>query len=189
MKTKLSNQLQSKELAVVALAKMGNHLAFEELVLNYQSWLRNLFRRLSDNNELADDLTQQVFLQAWKGIKKLESNRAFGGWLKRLAVNTWLQHIRRNDPLSLLDDSPDKEMEQLVSSSREAVSENLDLDNALALLQPQVRLCIILSYNEGMSHAMITELTQIPLGTVKSHINRGTRRLRELLVAYKEPST
>jgi RNA polymerase sigma-70 factor (ECF subfamily) len=51
-------------------------------------------------------------------------------------------------------------------------------------LAPAVRLCIVLSYHEGMSHGEIAATTQLPLGTVKSHIARGTARLRELLAAY-----
>lgn len=186
MQPKISNFAKAKEPIVVTLAKAGNHPAFEELVIRYQSWLRNLLRRLSNDSVLADDLTQQAFLQAWKEINKLESNKAFGAWLKSLAVNIWLQHVRRNDPLALLDDSPDGELEPLVAPQRESVSKGLDLDYALAQLQPQVRLCVTLSYNEGMSHKEISELIQSPLGTVKSHINRGSQKLRALLSAYKE---
>jgi DNA-directed RNA polymerase specialized sigma24 family protein len=51
-------------------------------------------------------------------------------------------------------------------------------------LSPSVRLCVVLAYHEGMSHGEIASLTQIPLGTVKSHIARGAARLRELLAAY-----
>lgn len=185
MQTKGLNLTKASEHGVVALAKTGSHPAFEELVIRYQSWLRNLLRRLSNDPVLADDLTQQVFLQAWQSIKKLESNQAFGGWLKRLAVNTWLQHVRRNDPLTFLNDNTEGELEALLPPHKESVGKSLDLDYALALLQPQVRLCVTLSYHEGMSHASITELTQIPLGTVKSHINRGVQKLRELLIAYR----
>ena len=65
-----------------------------------------------------------------------------------------------------------------------ALSRQLDLDAALARLPPDVRLCMVLAYNEGMSHAEINQMTSIPLGTVKSHITRGSARLRELLQAY-----
>jgi RNA polymerase sigma-70 factor, ECF subfamily len=54
----------------------------------------------------------------------------------------------------------------------------IDLNRALASLSAPVRLCIVLSYSEGMTHSEIAELTELPLGTVKSHINRGLERLR-----------
>ena len=63
----------------------------------------------------------------------------------------------------------------------------MDLDRAMATLSGTVSLCIVLSYHERLSHQEITELTGIPIGTVKSHIRRGSARLRELLSAYDEP--
>jgi RNA polymerase sigma-70 factor (ECF subfamily) len=64
----------------------------------------------------------------------------------------------------------------------------LDLDRALVKLQNPVRLCVVLSYHEGMSHGEIAKLTRIPLGTVKSHIRNGAHQLQELLSAYDNPS-
>jgi len=71
-----------------------------------------------------------------------------------------------------------------IGSYRETTAERLDLDAALALLQPEVRLCVVLAYNDGLSHSEIVELTRLPLGTVKSHIARGAARLRQSLAAY-----
>src|SRR5215831_9167567 len=82
------------ERAVVALALCGDNAAFSELVRRRQSWLRNLLRRLCRNGALADDLAQQVFLQAWRSLRQLRSSEAFGAWLRRLAVNSWLMHVR-----------------------------------------------------------------------------------------------
>jgi RNA polymerase sigma-70 factor (ECF subfamily) len=64
----------------------------------------------------------------------------------------------------------------------------MDLDRALASLSDTVRLCIILSYHERMTHGEIAEFAGLPLGTVKSHIRRGTERLRQQLSAYKNTS-
>ena len=62
----------------------------------------------------------------------------------------------------------------------------VDLDRALATLSGQVRLCVVLSYHDGMTHAEIAGLIDLPLGTVKSHIRRGTQRLQQILSAYNE---
>src|SRR5262249_46484722 len=85
---------QAEERAVIALAVGGDDVAFSELVRRRQSWLRNLLRRLCRDGALADDLAQQVFLQAWRSLRTLRSVEAFGGWLRRLAVNSWLAHVR-----------------------------------------------------------------------------------------------
>jgi RNA polymerase sigma factor (sigma-70 family) len=65
------------------------------------------------------------------------------------------------------------------------LSEKIDLDSALATLPPNVRVCVVLAYSEGMSHGEISATTAIPLGTVKSHVTRGSARLRELLHSYQ----
>lgn len=174
------------EETLVGLAKAGSHEAFESLVKLRQSWLRNFLRRLTNDRNLADDLSQQVLLSAWKGIRTLRSNKAFHSWLKRLAVNAWLKHVRRDQPLDSVASSPEGALDRLAHAKAEPIAEAIDLDRALATLDARVRLCIVLSFGEGMSHGMIAELTGFPLGTVKSHINRGTRDLRKVLAAYEE---
>ncbi len=119
-------------------------------------------------------------MQAWRSIDTLRSPAAFAGWLRRLAVNVWLQRARleRKRPGTTdLADAPDQ-------SASTTISEQLDLDSALATLPPEARLCITLAYAERMSHSEISEAAGIPLGTVKSHISRGAARLRQLLGAY-----
>jgi RNA polymerase sigma factor (sigma-70 family) len=168
------------ELSVVICAMAGDDDAYGELVRRRQNSIRQLFRRLCRDWALADDLAQQTFLQAWRTIGTLKSPAAFSGWLRRLAINTWLQRIRAEKPListTDLDELPDE-------AEPPTLNEQLDLDGALATLPPDVRLCITLAYAERMSHREICEAIGLPLGTVKSHITRGAARLRGLLGAY-----
>lgn len=138
-------------------------------------------RRFSGDMTVADDLAQQAFLQAWRNIRQVQQPGRFGAWLKRVAINTWLQHLRKNDPLRHAD-----EYEETDATQQDAGGVALDLDRALSTLADPVRLCIVLSYHEGMNHREISEITGLPLGTVKSHIRRGTKRLQQLLSAYEE---
>jgi RNA polymerase sigma-70 factor (ECF subfamily) len=172
---------QAAEAAVVALAMSGDVAAFCELVRRRQSWLRNLLRRLCRDPALADDLAQQVFLQAWRSLPGLRSVAAFGAWLRRLALNAWLAHLRAAPPATITLDAED-----LASAAVTLPGpERLDLDRALARLAPDERLCVVLAYSEGMSHGEISAATELPLGTVKSHVRRGAERLRALLHAYQ----
>jgi RNA polymerase sigma factor (sigma-70 family) len=172
---------QVAEATVVALAMSGDAAAFCELVRRRQSGLRNLLRRLSRDATLADDLAQQTFLKAWRALPQLRSVGAFGAWLRRLAVNTWLEHVRAAPPPGVAIDA-----EELAAAPGSVPSPDaqLDLDRALAQLAPQERLCVVLAYSEGMSHGEISSATALPLGTVKSHVRRGSERLRALLSAY-----
>jgi len=167
--------------AIVGLARTGDRNAFAELVRRRQSWIRNLMRRCARDTVLADDLAQQVFLKAWRDIHQLRQPHQFGAWLKRLAINVWLGHSRSRDVLQGADEDTD-----IHAAHRESSSLALDLDQALAILSAPARLCVILSHYEGMTHDEIAEHTSLPLGTVKSHIRRGTQQLKEYLSAYRE---
>lgn len=164
---------------VVGLARTGDHDAFADLVRRRQSWIRNLMRRFCGNSELADDLAQKVFLQAWQKLSSLQHPDKFGSWLKRLAINVWLQHARKHDALNDAD-----ELEGIHSVKVQSAGMRLDLDQALSTLPGPVRFCIVLSYQEGMTHKEIAAHSKIPLGTVKSHIRRGTQKLQAQLAAY-----
>lgn len=165
----------------MSLSQSGDRDAFAELVKRREVWIRNLMRRCCGNSALADDLSQQVFMQAWRSVRQLEKASRFGPWLKRTAINTWLQHLRRNDPLHNADEHEDSD-----SVSKQTTSIAMDLDRALATLTDDVRLCIVLSYHERMTHTEIAETTGIALGTIKSHIRRGTKKLQQELAAYDQ---
>ncbi len=172
---------EAAEAVVVALAMGGDRGAFSELVWRRQSWLRNLLRRLCRDPALADDLAQQVFLKAWRSLPQLKAPGAFGGWLRRLAINTWLAEVRARDPA----ESAHEPEELPATAVFLPAAEQLDLDRALARLSYAERLCVVLAYSEGMSHGEISTVTALPLGTVKSHVRRGAERLRTLLDAYQ----
>lgn len=170
---------EGPEALIVSMAANGDRLAFEELVRRRQSWIRNLMRRCCHDRVLADDLSQQVFMQAWRKIRKLREPDRFGAWLKRLAINEWLQHRRKSDALRGAGSE-----EQITAAREDKTSIAMDLDNALATLPRDVSLCIVLSYRERMTHPEIAEIANMQLGTVKSHIRRGSEKLRQLLSAY-----
>lgn len=172
----------ASESTVAALAINGDHAAYGELVRRRQDTVRNLLRRLSRNAALADDLAQQTFIRGWKSISSLKSSAAFGAWLRKLAVNIWLQHLR-----SSKIEVPLEEDARSTQGAAPATAQRMDLDAALGTLAPETRLCVVLAYSEGMSHAEISAGTAIPIGTVKSHISRGSARLREFLKAYGDP--
>lgn len=174
---------RSPEALVVSLARKNDRRAFEELVKRRHAWIRSLMQRFCGDPALADDLAQQAFLQAWRSLPRLRRSDRFAAWLKRIAVNTWLQYARRNDPLKNA-----AKADVIGGSSESPVAVGMDLDRALATLEDSARVCIVLAYHERMTHDEIALATGIPLGTVKSHIRRGTARLQEALSAYQGES-
>jgi len=167
------------ESTLILAAQARDRDAFAELVRRRQGWLRALLRKLSGDAQMADDLAQETFLRAWQRLGKLHEPRAFGAWLRRLAVNHFIDTRR----LKQADFADAKTLDGLASaetSPSEAVQSEHDLEHVLTALSTAERLCIVLNLGEGMSHAEIEQLTGLSLGTVKSHILRGTTKLRRL---------
>ena len=164
---------------VVTLAMRGDDGAFNELVRRRQKRVRDLLRRLCGNHALADDLAQKTFVQAWRGIGALRDAGAFGGWLKRVAVNAWLAEARRV-PAPIDDDEEALLAAADRAPSPERSAAGIDLERALARLRPDERVCVVLAHGEGLTHAEIAEATRLPLGTVKSHVLRGSEKLKRL---------
>jgi RNA polymerase sigma factor (sigma-70 family) len=164
---------------LIALARRGDDAAFGELVRRRQGSIRGLLRRWCGESQLADDLAQETFVRAWKHLRRLESVGAFGGWLRQIALNVWLDHARkRRIPMDELRDGDDGR-EHVPADTGAAI----DLERALAALRPPERICVVLCFGEGMSHGEVARATGFPLGTVKSHLARGTAKLRALLEA------
>jgi RNA polymerase sigma-70 factor (ECF subfamily) len=166
------------ERALVILARSGDDTAFGELVRRRQGTVRGLLRRLTGDAALGDDLAQDAFVRAWQTLGQLREPHAFGSWMRQLAVNVWLQHARRaRVPLDFV---PGDELEAAGEADPAgALGCRLDVDGALSRLRAPERLCVILAYGEGMSHGEIAQTTQLPLGTVKSHLSRGLTKLRQ----------
>lgn len=174
---------QAPDPLVIALACAGDRSAFAEVMRRRQARVRKFMYHLCRQPALGDDLAQQVFLTAWRSLSQLRAAAAFDGWLKRIMVSTWLEELRRGkvQTTSAIDPAD-------VAVQHDTTAERMDLDTALATLQPEVRLCVVLAYSEGLSHPEIVALTGMPLGTVKSHISRGAARLREVLSDYGDRS-
>lgn len=165
----------SAEAVLVALAAGGSVEAFEELVRRREPRLRQFLRRVCADAALADDLAQQAFLQAWMQLANLREPAAFGPWLRQLALNFALQQLRRRHDRLEPDAGVDVPAEDADPASM------MDLERALARLRPDERVCVVLCHAEGMSHGEIATHTGWPLGTVKSHVTRGSARLRAWL--------
>ena len=181
----MASRLAAAEIAaaadplVIALACAGDDGAFAEIVRRRQGRVRKFMYHLCRENSLGDDLAQQVFLTAWRSLRQLRSTEAFDAWLKRIMINTWIGELRRRKLKYAREPAPGD-----FGSSEDGTAERLDLDAALATLPDEMRLCVVLAYNDGMSHSEIADTTGLPLGTVKSNVSRGAARLREKLSGY-----
>ena len=173
---------QAAEATLIVAAQARNQAAFSELVRRRQGWARALLRKMCSNAAEADDLAQEAFIKAWERIRDLETPAAFPGWFRRVAVTTFLMAKRRQKAtFEVIDDASPIADEQ--STPEAAAGARIDLERALARLSDAERLCVTLNHGEGLSHGEIVDMTGLPLGTVKSHVLRGTEKLRRMLEA------
>ena len=178
----LINLAQAGEAALIVAAQARDQAAFGELVKRRQGWARALLRRMCSNAAEADDLAQEAFIKAWERLRDLETPAAFPGWFRRIAVTTFLMAKRRQRAVfEEIDDASPVASED--STPEAAAGAKIDLERALARLSDAERLCVTLNHGEGLSHSEIVEMTGLPLGTVKSHVLRGTEKLRRMLEA------
>lgn len=169
---------EGDSLAVVVTAcQNGDRAAQRQL---YDSCHQSVFRLAVRMVGLQDaaDVTQQVFLQAFRSIGQFNGRSRFETWLYRLAVNESLQHLRRNRRWRHheLDREPMDETQHGDDAERREL-----LEQALARLDPELRSIFLLREVEQLSYHEIAEALEVPEGTVGSRLNRARRELRRHL--------
>ena len=184
------------ETTAIYKAQQGDLAAFNQLVMAYQGTAYNVAYRVMGNSETAADACQDAFLKAYKSIKQYEGG-SFKSWLFRIVTNTCYDHLRykkRRPATSLEDmtDNPDEHNTHLVSDIEAPEDRVLrgELNDLIQLginqLPEDQRLVLVLSDVQGMAYKEIAEIIDQPLGTVKSRLSRGRRRLRDFLLEQKE---
>lgn len=154
--------------------------AFSELVRMHQSKLRGFLRRMTRGNcALADDLAQDSFLEAWRKIAQYRGDGSFFAWLASIAYSRYLMEVRKRK-LESLENGEDHAVE--TENIRHA---RLDLDRAMARLSPPQRAALTACYTFGYSNEEAAKMLSIPLGTLKSHVQRGREKLQVLLQGWE----
>jgi RNA polymerase sigma-70 factor (ECF subfamily) len=167
------------ELPLVLRAGRGDRVAFAELVRRHQGKVRALLLRLCGDRSLADDLAQEVFLRAYRGLLGFEGRSSFGTWVYRISYNVYLNHRTRTRSYAALPEDYDARAaapDDALSAPRADLRR--DLQAAIGELPERYRAVIVLYYLQEVSYPEIAEILELPLGTVKTHLHRAKRMLR-----------
>lgn len=172
--------------------KKGDHEAYEEVVAFYQNKVFQIcYRMLGDRHE-AEDIAQEAFIRAFMNIDSYDEKRKFSTWLYRIATNLSIDRLRKKKPDYYLD-AEVKGTEGLNMYSRLAAEqalpeeevESLELQSyiqrEIMMLPPKYRSVIALRYLDEMPLNEISDILEIPVGTVKTRIHRGREALRKRL--------
>lgn len=167
---------------LVAAAQAGSHAAFAALVRRHESRVRGLLFRLCRDPALTEDLAQEVFLRAYRGLARFEARARLSTWLHRIAVNLVLNHRARVPAVAVLPAGVELAIAapEDAHSPRRAVLRR-DLSAAIERLSPAYRSVVELHYAGELGYLEIAHALEMPLGTVKTHLRRAKAQLRGLL--------
>lgn len=187
-------ELSDEEL--VALCRKKDHEAFAELVDRYKNGVHWLVKRMVGDSD-HEDLTQDVFLRAYRALPRFRGDSTFKTWIFKIARNLCLSELRkagrRGQHLSLEDEGEERIQELLPESQSgiERSMERRDLSHRVRQLVDELPLhyktVLTLFYLNRVRYEEIAEIMDIPMGTVKTHLHRARMRLRDLAVTRLEP--
>lgn len=172
------------ERALIERCRTGDDTAFSELVERYKHLVYGLVYRLTADRSQVDDIAQEVFLKIHRGLPYFRGDARLSTWIYRIVQNVCFEARPRRAPDFSLDVPPEARPVREPGQPDGAFAElelRDRLDKAIAQLPDQYRLLIAAHYLEGVQYEALAEAMNIPLGTVKTHLYRAKRRLRELL--------
>ncbi len=183
---------QPSDAEVIQRCRRGEVEPFSLLVERYQDRVYNLAYRLLGNPDDALDAAQDTFVRAYVALSRFETDRPFAPWLFRIVTNTCYGMLRKRRPEVSFE-----AIEELEPSSGSAAAggsaegdpeqwvlrsiQDEEIQRAVLALSEPSRTVVLLRYMEGLSYEAIAAALEMPIGTVKTHLHRARRRLREVL--------
>lgn len=161
------------------------------LVNAYSKRVFNLAYQFAGSYEEAEDLTQEIFFKLYNSINKYDFQRNFSAWLLTLARNHLIDQYRKtkwekksrdefNEHILTADPSVGPEESAVAHENKKIVWEGFNR------LSPEIRIAVILRDIQGKKYEEIAEIMDLPLGTIKSRVNRGRLQLAKILKEKKE---
>lgn len=174
---------------LLQLSCAGDQRAFELLVERHGPWLLHLIGRMVRDDQLAQDILQQVWLQLYRSLSTLRIQNTLPGWLARVAHNRCLDELRRKRLLTFSDlagEEDEEALSLLMLPDPAPLPEELlewqeiqeTLEAAIGALPPRVRTVVLLRLRAQFSYAEIEQALGIPIATAKTTFFRAKRQLR-----------
>lgn len=159
----------------------GEQEAFATLVRRYQGRILRLGWGFFRNTDEAEDFTQEVFLKAYSALGSFRRASSFSTWLTRIAYNTGINARKRKGRYESLDAEPE-DARNISPEDSLLLSESVsELKKAMAELPERYALCLELYFREGMKYEEISQVSGMPVNTIKSHVFRAKQSLRQAL--------
>jgi len=170
----------------------GDGEAFRELVSRYSQIVYNISLRMVRDRELAEDLTQEVFVKVYKALPRFRKRSKLSTWLYRIAYNTSMTEMEKARYRYEMDDIEDVRLQGKLDSARDFDNNILDrlerkelasmVESLIEKLKPEQRMVLTLHYAGEKSYKEISEIMGLPMGTVKTLLFRAKACLRAMLI-------
>ena len=200
-KSKHTPEEEDQIIKLVNKSIKGDNDAFGELIRRYENFVYNIVYHAIGNRDDAFDVSQEVFIKAFRALKNFRGDCKFSTWMYKIAVNASKDYIReksKRNTVSLSDWTDDDSGDEATVSIKppEIVEDSIDarpedayernerrelVREAIASLSEDHKSIIILRDIEGYSYEDIAEMLNLEIGTVKSRLNRARNGIREYL--------
>ncbi|MBN2005383.1 MAG: sigma-70 family RNA polymerase sigma factor [Anaerolineae bacterium] len=167
---------------LILRAQAGDRDAFAGLFAQYKNLVYKTAYLLLDNHDEAEDALQEIFVRVYRSLAGFDPHKgAFSTWLYRITFNYCLNERRRRriPPVSLDEISPGLAGTSPHEFPGERLAEKQAMEQAIQTLSDRQRAVVILRYYWELSYAEISEILEIPLGTVKSRLDLALKTLRK----------
>ena len=165
---------QVDEDALVERARRNDMRAYEELYRIHSGRIYGLCFRLCHDREIAEDLSQEAFVLAWRKLDSFRGESAFGSWLYRISTNVVLSYLRKQKVIITSLDQETYEQAEISSPPEEQLS----LEAAISKLPEGARVVFVLYSIEGYSHKEISDTLKIAIGSSKAQLHRARQLLQ-----------
>ena len=170
----------------------GNRNSYSQLVTRYRDKIISFLYRYMHDMDSAEDLAQEAFFKVYLKKDSYKETYKFSTWLFTIAANlakTELRKLKRRKTFSISDINEDGTSDNIFIDGEDNIQKKSDneskiLQKALSELDHDYKIIIIFREIQELSYDVISKILQLPLGTVKSRINRGKLKLREILINY-----
>lgn len=169
-----------EEARAIELVRAGEVDAFADVVKIYQAPIIRYLYRLTGNYDLARDLAQDTFVQAYQGILKTDAELSFKAWLYRIATNNAYQHHRRRKLIQFIPFVPGKHDRPMSSNQLGEPEEAVAIREALLQLPEAQRTCLVLHCVEGFTYREIAATVGCSEEAVRKRVTRGKLEFRRL---------
>jgi RNA polymerase sigma-70 factor (ECF subfamily) len=186
------------DLVLIERTKQGDRAAFDDLIYKYERRAYQYAYRLTSNSEEASDVVSDAFVRVYNALQNFKGQSAFTTWLFRIITNCYLDARKkeRSRPTVSLDNamqSSEGDFERQVEDEGPGPADELEKSERERLVQaalfkiPEYQRAMLVMYHvENLSYEEIAEALDLPIGTVKSRLNRARLSLREQLTKDKE---